>query len=150
MINRFLLFYGCLLVGASTAFATEQCKKEQAQAAVEKVCKEIETSGQEAVKMVQKFRFCGTNYVWVQDKNVKMVIHPIKRRLTGKSLTSHKDENGKLLFVEFDQMARSSSKGGWVDYAWAKPGAEKATPKVSFVKLCGGDLGWVAGSGVWK
>ena len=79
-----------------------------------------------------------------------MVLHPIKRRLNGKDLSANKDENGKVLFVEFDKMAKAKAEGGWVDYVWAKPGAEKATPKTSFVKKCAGGLNWIAGSGIWK
>jgi methyl-accepting chemotaxis protein len=66
------------------------------------------------------------------------------------SLLKHADENGVKLFFEFDKMAKAKAEGGWVDYMWAKPGAEKATPKTSFVKKCGGGLNWIAGSGIWK
>jgi len=126
------------------------CTKEQAKESVEKMCGLIASKGKGALAEIGKYRFCGSNYVWIQDKDVKMVLHPIKRRLNGKSLKANKDENGKALFVEFDKMAKSAAAGGWVDYVWAKPGAEKATPKVSYVKVCGGDLGWIAGAGVWK
>ncbi len=70
--------------------------------------------------------------------------------LIGKDLTKHKDEKGIKLFVEFDKSAKKNKDGGWVDYMWAKTGDEKATPKTSFVKLCGSRLPWIAGSGVWK
>ncbi|PIK16599.1 MAG: chemotaxis protein [Halobacteriovorax sp. JY17] len=126
------------------------CTKEQAKESVEKMCGLISSKGKGALGEIGKFRFCGSNYVWIQDKDVNMVLHPIKRRLNGKSLKASKDENGKALFVEFDKMAKANAAGGWVDYVWAKPGAEKATPKVSYVKVCGGDLGWIAGAGVWK
>lgn len=135
---------------AIAAQAEEDCTKEQAKEAVEKVCKEIEAKGDAAMEMVQTFRFCGSNYVWVQDSDVNMVRHPIKPKLNGTSLKENKDDNGKLLFVEFDKKAKSSKDGGWVDYVWPKPGAEKATAKVSFVKKCGGPKSWIAGSGVWK
>lgn len=138
------------LVLASFNVSAADCTKEQAKASVEKMCGLISSKGKAALPEIAKYRFCGSNYVWIQDKDVKMVLHPIKRRLNGKSLTSNKDENGKALFVEFDKVAKANAKGGWVDYVWAKPGAEKATPKVSYVKACGGDLGWIAGAGVWK
>ncbi|MBV2167672.1 MAG: cache domain-containing protein [Bdellovibrio sp.] len=139
-----------LLVSATTAHAEEACTKEQAKEAVEKVCKEIEAKGDAALEMVQGFRFCGSNYVWVQDTDLNMVLHPIKPKLNKTSLKENKDDNGKALFVEFDKMAKAKKEGGWVDYVWPKPGAEKATDKISFVKKCGGAKGWIAGSGVWK
>lgn len=127
-----------------------ECKKEDAKAAVEKACSLIAEKGKSALRDIAKYRYCGSNYVWIQDKEVKMVLHPIKPRLNGKSLLENKDEKGKKLFVAFEKTARSNANGGWEDYLWAKPGAEKATAKTSFIKVCGGGLGWIAGSGVWK
>lgn len=141
------LFLGLLVLSSMTSMA---CSKDDAKAAVEKVCGEIEAKGDGAKAMVQEFRFCDNNYVWVQDSDVKMVLHPIKGRLNGTDLKGNKDEKGKFLFVEFDKTAKAEKAGGWVDYYWTKPGDEGPTPKVSFVKLCGGDKKWIAGAGVWK
>ena len=138
----------CSLLG-SNAFAGD-CTKAQAKESVEKMCAAIKSKGKSAMADVGKYRYCGSNYVWIQDADVKMVLHPIKRRLNGKDLTGSKDENGKKLFVEFDQVAKANTAGGWVDYVWAKPGAEKATAKVSYVKVCEGGLNYIAGSGIWK
>lgn len=124
-----------------------ECTKDQAKAAVEKACSLISSKGKDSLKEIRKFRYCGSNYVWIQDKEIKMVMHPIKPRLNGKSLAKNKDENGKLLFIEFDKTAKGNTEGGWVDYVWPKPGAEKATPKTSFVKMCG-SIEWIAGSGI--
>lgn len=126
------------------------CKKEQAKESVEKMCELIKSKGKGALPDIGKYRYCGSNYVWIQDSNVKMVLHPIKRRLNGKDLKKNKDKNGKHLFVEFDKMAQANAAGGWVDYFWTKPGAETATAKTSFIKKCEGGLNWIAGSGVWK
>ncbi len=148
VLKTALLTVGITLLATNTHAG--DCSKEQAKASVEKICGMIEAKGKGALKDIAKFRYCGSNYVWVQDKDVKMVIHPIKPRLNGKDLKASKDEKGKHLFVEFDKLAKSTPAGGWVDYHWAKAGAEKATPKVSFVKTCSAKLGWIAGSGIWK
>lgn len=129
---------------------SQECKKDEAKAAVEKACKLIEEKGDGALDEIKSYKFCGDNYVWIQDSDIKMVLHPIKPRLNGKPLHESKDPAGKLLFVEFDKMAKAKAEGGWVDYQWPKPGAEKATDKVSFVKMCAGPKKWIAGSGVWK
>jgi methyl-accepting chemotaxis protein len=142
----FLIACSCL----SFSVLAGDCSKDKAKASVLKICSIIESKGKGALMDIAKYRYCGSNYVWVQDKDVKMVIHPIKRRLNGKSLKASKDENGVPLFLEFEAKARGNADGGWVDYVWAKPGAEKATAKTSFVKVCGGGLGWIAGSGIWK
>jgi methyl-accepting chemotaxis protein len=143
-----------LAVTVSTLFTVNSfagdCSKAQAKESVEKMCGLIKAKGKGAMGEIAKYRYCGSNYVWVQDSDVKMVLHPIKRRLTGKDLKGNKDENGKALFVEFDKVAKANAAGGWVDYVWAKPGAEKATPKVSYVKKCEGGLNYIVGSGIWK
>ena len=147
-----------------------ECSKEKAKQEVERVCAEISKTGKKPRTKSLIFENCGKNYVWIQDtdENISMVSHPIKRRLNGKALNKHKDENGKKLFVEFnieahrvarkpasaggEAIAAGKHSNGWVDYMWAKPGAEKATTKTSFVKLCEGpnNVSWIAGSGIWK
>ncbi len=146
-MKKISLFITFALLSSAT-FA--ECSKEQAKASVEKICSIIAAKGDGAKDEIKKFRYCGTNYVWVQDSDVKMVVHPIKGRLNGKDLKRNKDKKGKHLFVEFDKKAKAVKAGGWVEYYWVKPGEEQSTPKVSFVKLCGGDKKWIAGSGVWK
>lgn len=147
MKNVILIIASLLAINAS---AEDVCSKEKAKEAVEKMCGLIEAKGEAAKDEIQGFRFCDSNYVWIQDVNLKMVLHPIKPKLNNTDLKENKDENGKFLFVEFDKAAKAKKDGGWVDYVWPKPGAEKATPKISFVKKCGGSTGWIAGSGVWK
>lgn len=146
------VFISLFLFSFFSRIATaKDCAKDDAKSAVEHICSVIENQGAEKAKAeVAKYRFCDTNYVWLQKSGeVTMVTHPIKNRLDGKSLKEHKDEKGKFLFVEFDKAANADPMGGWVDYLWAKPGAEKATRKESFVKKCKGDLNWIAGAGVW-
>lgn len=122
------------IASVSTAFAEDVCTKDQAKEAVEKVCKEIEAKGDGALEMVQTFRFCGSNYVWVQDSDLKMVIHPIKPKLNGSSLKENKDDNGKLLFVEFDKSAKANKNGGWVDYVWPNQVRKKRQTKFLSLK----------------
>lgn len=135
------------------------CKKEEAKKSVEWACEQISKKGKPALEDIKKFKYCGQNYVWIQDSpDIRMVLHPIKRKLNHKAyggrnkddLKGYKDKKGKAIFIEFDKMANAKAEGGWVDYVWPKPGAEDATPKVSFVKKCAGGLNWIAGSGVWK
>lgn len=139
------------------AHAAGVCTKAEAEKWVNDICKKISEKGSDIQSEWPQgllFQNCGDNYVWVQDttKEIKMVMHPIKQRLNGQSLTEHVDENKFHLFIEFDKAAKKSEKGAWVDYMWAKPGAEKATAKTSFVKACKMKNGesWIAGSGVWK
>jgi methyl-accepting chemotaxis protein len=152
------LLFTCVLLMSFSAIAGE-CTKAEAKKAVEFACGEIEKNGKAGLKAIQEFKYCGQNYVWIQDSpETRMVLHPIKRKLNHKAhggrnkkdLKGYKDKKGKAIFIEFDKTANAKADGGWVDYVWPKPGAEDATPKVSFVKKCGGGLNWVAGSGIWK
>ena len=143
---------------ASLSFA-DDCKKEDAKKAVEWACDKISKEGKKALTEINAHKFCGQNYVWIQDTpEVRMVQHPIKPKLNHtahggpnkRDLKDSKDKKGFPLFVEFDKKANAEKAGGWVEYVWPKPMAEDATPKVSFVKKCDGPLNWIAGSGVWK
>lgn len=141
----------------SNVFAAGVCSKKIAEDKVNEVCKAISEKG-DAVKADWPkgllFENCGDNYIWVQDTSaeIKMVMHPIKQRLNGNVIGAQVDENKFPLFSEFDKAAKAKADGAWVDYVWAKPGQEKATPKTSFVKMCKMKDGssWIAGSGVWK
>ena len=142
---------------ATATFAADVCSKAEAEKKVNEICKTIEEKG-EAAKADWPagllFKDCGDNYVWVQDTaaDMKMVMHPVKPKLIGQSLTTMADENKFQLFAAFDKEAKAKKDGAWVDYVWPKPGAEKATPKTSYVKLCKMKAGgaWIAGAGIWK
>lgn len=144
-------------VFSSVSFASGPCSKKIVEEKVNEMCTQISKKG-EAIKSEWPqsllFQNCGDNYIWVQDTSaeIKMVMHPIKQRLVGQVIGKQLDENKVALFAEFDKQAKAKKDGVWVDYVWAKPGQEKATPKTSFVKTCklpSGDT-WIAGSGIWK
>lgn len=154
---KVVLFGISCAIFATSAFAEGQCSKKIVEEKVNEICKEISAKG-EAIKSEWPasllFKNCGDNYIWIQDTSpeIKMVMHPIKQRLVGQEIGKQLDENKFPLFAEFDKAAKAKSAGAWVDYVWTKPGAEKATPKSSFVKMCKLPNGtnWIAGSGVWK
>ncbi len=154
-MNLFSKFLAAVvLFGSFVTHAEDVCETKQAKEAVEKMCAYIEKNDiEKSIAEVKQFRYCGSNYVWVQDSDIKMVVHPTRPKLTGNDLKLEKDNNGsgnKFLFIEFDKMAKKNKNGGWVDYLWPKPGAEVATAKTSFVKQCKGEKKWIVGSGIWK
>ncbi len=100
-----------------------------------------------AVDVVRHLRYAGSNYVWIQTRDPKMVFHPTKPELNGKDIGGIKDSRGKALYVAFAQAA-SDPKGGFVDYFFTKPGLGGDFPKVSYVKAFPA-WGWVVGSGVY-
>ncbi|MBT0569852.1 cache domain-containing protein [Curvibacter sp. CHRR-16] len=103
---------------------------------------------QRALLALKSVRYSGAEYIWVNDMQPKMVMHPIKPELDGKDLTENKDPTGKRVFVEFVKAAQSSTEGASVAYMWPKPGNDQPVQKVSFVKAFA-PWGWVIGSGVY-
>jgi len=115
----------------------------------------MENSGQlsreqaqlQALGAVQALRYEGGNYFWINDMQPVMLMHPIKPALDGQSLASIKDADGKALFVAMVEIVNQQG-AGFVDYMWARPGADSAVDKVSFVKGQA-DWQWIIGSGVY-
>jgi methyl-accepting chemotaxis protein len=98
-------------------------------------------------KQVEKIRYEDGNYVWIQDTDGYMVMHPIKPELNGNYLLDFEDPEGTKLFKKMDDIAKEKG-GGMVSYMWEKPGAKQPTPKVSYVKLIP-ELNWIIGTGSW-
>ena len=51
----------------------------------------------------------------------KMVMHPIRAEMNGNDLSTYKDPNGNLLFVDFVNTVKKGGSG-FVAYEWPKPG----------------------------
>jgi len=95
-----------------------------------------------------KFIFAGT-YMWINDMNGVMLMHPIKPGMESQNLIGLKDSNGKRFFVDMITVCQNKGEG-WVDYMWPKPGEKDRSLKVSFVKktICDGKV-VVVGCGVY-
>ena len=107
----------------------------------------IQEAQKRALMRISSLRYKNGDYIWVNDMQPKMLMHPIKPELDGKDLSDNKDPNGKKLFVEMVNVCRDKGEG-FVDYMWSKPGETKPAPKVSFVKLYK-PWGWILGSGIY-
>jgi methyl-accepting chemotaxis protein len=100
----------------------------------------------QALSVLRGLRYEEKEYFWINTLEPFMVMHPMKPELDGKDLSDLKDPNGKRIFVEFANAAKQG--GGFVDYYWPKPGADKPVSKISYVKLYE-PWGWVIGSGIY-
>ena len=101
---------------------------------------------QKAKDLIKTLRYEGTEYFWINDMNRFMVAHPYFE-LEGKDQSGLTDVNGKKIVVAFVEKAKDQ-KSGFVDYVWKRPGSEKATPKLAYVKSFE-PWGWVVGSGIY-
>jgi len=101
-----------------------------------------------AVSTIKLLRYDnGAEYFWINDLQPVMIMHPVRPELDGTNLTENKDPNGKRIFVEFATTVKSS-KAGFVDYMWPKPGFQQPVQKISYVKGFE-PWGWVIGSGIY-
>jgi methyl-accepting chemotaxis protein len=94
------------------------------------------------------YLFAGT-YIWINDLNGVILMHPIKNKLVGRNMTGIKDRTGKRFIAVGVQLAEEQGSG-WVGYMWPKPGEKQVSPKVSYVKKVrtpDGDM--VLGCGVY-
>ncbi len=92
-------------------------------------------------------RYSGGEYVWINNLQPSMVMHPLKPELNGSDLSDYKDPNGKRLFVVAADVVRANGSGV-VDYLWPRPGSGAAVPKLSYVAGFK-PWGWVIGTGVY-
>ncbi len=88
-----------------------------------------------------------SDYFWIHNLDLKMVMHPIKPELNGKEIRGIQDPSGKYLFREMVAVCKKEGEG-YVEYQWPKPGHEKPVPKISYVKLFE-PYGWIVGTGVY-
>ncbi len=107
-----------------------------------------ETEAQHAAMLaVKALRYGDNEYLWINDLQPRVLMHPMKPELDGQDVSNLKDPTGKALFVEFADTVRKSG-AGFVYYLWPKPGAADPVRKVSYVQGFPA-WGWVVGSGIY-
>ena len=107
----------------------------------------VEAAQANAEKQLARLRYGAGDYIWINDMQSRMVMHPIKPEMNGQDLSDYKDPNGKQLFVEMTDVARQFGSG-FVSYDWPKPGKDKPQPKLSYVAQFK-PWNWVIGTGVY-
>ena len=103
-----------------------------------------------AVSQIQNLRYgdAGKDYFWITDFTPTMIMHPYRTDLNNKDLTGFKDLQGKTLFVEMAEKAKSGGSG-FVNYMWQwKDDSTKIVPKLSYVKAFH-PWGCVIGTGIY-
>lgn len=101
---------------------------------------------QSALKALSAIRFGDEGYFWVNDMQTKLLMHPFKPEITGKSMANVTDVNGFHHWQEMVSIVKNKGEG-YVHYAYKGPQVSKPEDKVSYVKGYQ-PWGWVIGSGV--
>ena len=107
----------------------------------------LEEAQEGAKRAVNDLRYETSEYFWINNYDLVMVMHPIDVTLNNTSIADKKDTDGKYLFREMVDIAKTKGEG-FLQYHWHKPGNEKAILKLSFVKAFG-EWEWVIGSGIY-
>lgn len=100
-----------------------------------------------ALSAIESMRYAGSEYLWVNDLQPVMIMHPFAKQLVGKNVSDLKDKNGVAIFEEFTKVIRANG-GGFVFYLWPKGGQDEPVRKVSYVGHYP-DWDWVIGTGVY-
>lgn len=106
-----------------------------------------EDAQKQALQAIEQLRYAGNEYFWVNDLKPTMLMHPIKKELSGQDVSQMKDPSGMAIFVEFARIGTTQGEG-FVSYQWPKPGAPAPEPKISFVRQFKA-WKWIIGSGVY-
>ena len=106
-----------------------------------------EDAKRQASERIAAIRYDGTNYLWIQDTDLKMVMHPIKPEINGKDLSQEKDANGTYFFAEMNKACKDKD-AGCIQYHWPKPGNSQPVPKLSCVELFK-PWKWIIGTGIY-
>lgn len=97
---------------------------------------------------VMRYGDDGKDYFWISDTQTRMVMHPYRPELNGRSLLDYSDPAGKKLFVEYTKIVRAQGDG-YVEYLWQwKDDERRVVPKLSYVKGFA-PWGWIVGTGIY-
>lgn len=100
-----------------------------------------------AKQAISSLRYEKSEYFWIHDLELKMVMHPTQTKLDGQDISQMKDPEGVAIFVEMNKIV-ASQDGGFLHYMWPKPGSDVPVEKYSYVKVFK-SWGWIVGSGIY-
>ncbi len=100
-----------------------------------------------AKQAIALMRYNKDEYFWINDMQAKIIMHPIKPELDGKSGSGIRDPNGVAVFEACVEKVRKD-RAGLVEYLWPKPGRDVPVSKISYVQGFE-PWGWVLGSGLY-
>ncbi|NOJ21731.1 methyl-accepting chemotaxis protein [Vibrio coralliilyticus] len=105
-----------------------------------------EAAKQQALDAITALRYDESNYFWILDQKMQVVMHPIKPALNGQNAENFKDGAGKFHWREMVAISQTSAQKGFLDYQWKSPQGE-LKDKISYVQLFP-EWGWIIGSGL--
>lgn len=103
-----------------------------------------------AINHISKMRYGKDrkDYFWIFDHHPKMLMHPYRKDLNNKDLSSYMDSHQKKPFLDALEIIDSTGQG-FLEYYWQwKDDNTKDSPKLSFIKEFKA-WNWVLGTGIY-
>jgi methyl-accepting chemotaxis protein len=105
-------------------------------------------AAQKAVmERIKGMRFGKDGYYTIMTDEPKMLMHPFKPELIGRTLGDFKDANGTLLYQEAVNVARVNG-AGFIHYVRPRPGEDRLVPKLTRIASFK-PWGWIFLDGVY-
>lgn len=102
---------------------------------------------EQAVTLLNAMEYGSDGYFFGYNAEGVTIVHGASAAQIGKTTLDVKDANGFAFIREMIKAARDGS--GYVEYAWAKPGAREASPKLSYTATMPGSWNWIIGTGFY-
>ena len=98
------------------------------------------------IETIEAARYGKSGYFWINDFNYKMVMHPIKKELTG----NYFKNSPKVPFVALgvDELKRTNKDIAYISYSFYSPKSKKYVYKSSVVQVFK-PFGWIIGTGAY-
>lgn len=101
----------------------------------------------EAKKVAATMRYGEDGYIWINDFNSLMLVHP-SPELEGKSQLDLKDSNGVFIIRDITKDCREKGEA-FLSYVWKRPGIDvTSAPMLSYAKMSISH-DWVVGTGLY-
>jgi len=104
-----------------------------------------------AASVIRNLRYSKEGYFWINGLDHKLIVHPFRLALEGKSMENFQDKEGVYVYREFVSTAQTPQGAGFLVYYRARPGFENSdqqVPKLSYVKRVE-PWGWIVGTGLY-
>jgi methyl-accepting chemotaxis protein len=101
----------------------------------------------QALERIKGLRFGKDGYYTVMTDEPKMLMHPFKPELVGRTLGDFKDANGTLLYQDAVNVVKANG-AGFIRYVWPRPGEDRPLPKLTRVSSFE-PWGWIFLNGVY-
>jgi signal transduction histidine kinase len=148
MFKKMLVCAALLMMAMVNSVSSQQSppmseEAKRIEAMVNKAAALVETKGKTAFAEFRKRDsewWFGRTYLFVYDKDMKVLLNPAFPEREGTNVHGDKDVNGKPFHDEFMRLIQSKGSG-WVDYMFPKPGQIQPSQKWSYVigvKIDGG------------